>query len=206
MTCPNHISASRLRLAFPLLLFALLFVMTMSGCSLLPSSSTEQQAALDQLQHFEVRGKLSIQTDNDGVTGFLSWEQNHQDYDLFVTGPLGQGSTRLQGNSRQATLTSPEHDQPLTADSAEQLMTEQLGWYIPVEGIRYWVKGQPSPASEAEIVYDDFGLLSNLQQDGWTISFKRYQQQQGQWLPGLIKLKGYNYRLTLAINNWTLYD
>tara|TARA_R110001592_G_scaffold325638_4_gene605750 strand:+ start:1571 stop:2176 length:606 start_codon:yes stop_codon:yes gene_type:complete len=200
---PNNIVQKLQTLA---LLLLMMLMGTLSACSLLPGDQQLQQQQLEQLQDWQLRGKLSVRTNSDSVTGYLTWEQQHQQYDLFITGPMGQGSSRLQGNPTEATLTLPDHDQPLTAPNAESLMAEYLGWYLPIEGIRYWVKGQPSPASEATSQFDDYGLLSNLQQNGWTIRFSRYQQHQGMWLPGLIKLKGYDYTLTLAINEWTLHD
>ena len=187
-------------------LLTVLLSALLASCSLLPSSSTEQQSQLDRIQHFEVRGKISVRSPDDSVTGYLRWEQDHQQYDLFITGPLGQGSSRLYGDQSHASLTLPDQQESLTAASAEQLMAEQMGWYIPVQGIRYWIKGQPSPSSESQAEYDEYGMLASLRQDGWSITFKRYQQYQGSWLPGLIKLKGYDYQLTVAINDWTLYD
>ncbi|MDP2609989.1 MULTISPECIES: lipoprotein insertase outer membrane protein LolB [unclassified Oceanobacter] len=184
----------------------LLFVSALSSCSLLPGDQQLQQRQLNQLQHWQLRGKLSVTTQNDSVTGYLTWQQDQQQYDLFITGPMGQGSSRLEGNQHNATLTLPNHDQPLTAANAESLMADHLGWYLPVSGIRYWVKGQPAPDGDATSQFDDYGLLSHLQQNGWTLRFSRYQQQQGIWLPGLIKIQGYHYSLTLAINEWTLYD
>ncbi|WP_221799174.1 lipoprotein insertase outer membrane protein LolB [Oceanobacter mangrovi] len=175
-----------------------------SACALLPGADQPQQ--LQQLSSWQVQGKLSVRNSSDSVTGYMTWKQDGDRYNLFVSGPLGQGSSRLSGDRQHASLTLPDQDTPMQAANAEQLLYEQLGWSIPVAGLPYWIKGMAAPDSQAAEQRDNYGLLAELQQDGWTISYKRYQQYQGVWLPGLIKLTGYDYKLTLAINDWTLYD
>ncbi|MDO6805053.1 hypothetical protein Q4595_21555, partial [Wenyingzhuangia sp. 1_MG-2023] len=43
----------------------LLFVSALSSCSLLPGDQQLQQRQLNQLQHWQLRGKLSVTTQND---------------------------------------------------------------------------------------------------------------------------------------------
>ena len=58
----------------------------LNGCSsLLKPNDTEQ---LTSLNHWDVAGKISIKTPDNAATGFLSWNQNTPDYQIFITGPL----------------------------------------------------------------------------------------------------------------------
>jgi outer membrane lipoprotein LolB len=183
----------------------LLISVSLSGCSLysLQQDSQQLQIQLNQIQQWQVRGKLSVVSPDNAVTGYLTWQQNKQEFDLFLSGPFGQGSSRLVGNSSQATLTLPNQE-PVKAPSAEYLMARYLGWQFPVSNIRYWVKGQASPHSNFTEVRNNLGLLESLQQHGWQVEFSRYQRQAETWLPGRVKITGYNFKFIFAIKEWAI--
>lgn len=189
-------------------LFVLITLLLLNGCAhLVPQGDSDnQQQLLSDLQHWQVRGKLSVTTAEDNVTGYLTWQQHDDAFDLFIAGPFGQGASRLQGNDQQAEMRLPGWDLPATANTPEQLMSQYLGWHFPVRDIRYWVKGQASPNGKATLEYSDAGFAQRLQQHGWDIRFSRYARHQGQWLPGLIRMEGHDLRFTFAIREWTLHD
>lgn len=180
----------------------------LSACAhMLPQgSSKDLQQQLDHLNHWQVRGKLSVVSSDASNTGYLTWKQNQQEYDLYIAGPFGAGSSRLQGNQQQASLLIPGWKTPQYANSAEELMQVHTGWNFPVSQIRYWVKGQPIPGSKVKTHFNDNGLLDHIEQHGWTVRYSRYQQQGEYWLPGLVRIKGHGFRFTFAIKEWTLYD
>ena len=183
-----------------------LAALLLSACASMTPQGGQQvlQSRLDQLNQWQVRGKLSVTSPDDSVTGYLTWDQDKQNYDLFISGPFGSGASRLSGSKNKAELTLPGWNKPQVARSPEQLMLTHMGWNFPVSDIRYWVKGQPSPGNHADTEYDENGLLAQLSQHGWQVTYSRYQQQDGYWLPGLIKISGYNFRFVFAIKEWTL--
>ena len=189
--------------------FGLIFFisMSLSGCSLfnLQQDGQELEHQLNQIQQWQVRGKLSVISPEDAVTGYLTWQQDEEDFDLFLSGPFGQGSSRLEGNSSHATLTLPSKE-PVRAPSAEYLVAAYLGWEFPVLDLRYWVKGQPSPNSKFTQVRNSLGLLENLKQHDWQVEFSRYQPQGDTWLPGRIKIIGHGFKFILAIKEWSIYE
>ena len=180
----------------------------LNGCSLFTPKGGQDalQGELDDLSHWQARGKLSVRSPDDSVTGYLDWKQNQRDFDLYIAGPLGSGATRLSGTASSASLTLPGWGAPREAQSPEELMSLYMGWDFPVSDIRYWVKGQPSPNGTFNAEYDEHGLLSQLTQYDWTIRYSRFSQQSGRWLPGLIKIEGHDFRFTFSIREWTLYD
>lgn len=179
--------------------------MGLQGCSIfsLQQDSSALKTQLDQIQSWQVRGKLSVIDKQQAVTGYLTWSQDADDYDLFLSGPFGQGSSHLTGNSHYASL-SVAGKEAIIAESAEQLMQQHIGWQFPVLDIRYWVKGQASPHSSAQIARNDMGLMESLQQHGWSVNFSRYQRQGDTWLPGRIKISGHQLKFTFVIKEWTI--
>jgi outer membrane lipoprotein LolB len=186
---------------------ALLLSSELTGCSLLNIQQDDQalENRLNLLQQWQARGKLSIVSPEDSATGYLTWKQDHKDFDLFISGPLGQGSTRLVGNNHAASLTLPGKN-PVYAPSADKLVTDYLGWQFPVLDIRYWVKGQASPNYPSTEVRDSLGLLENLYQHGWEVQLSRYQRIRDTWLPGRIKIIGHDFKFIFVIKEWTIDD
>lgn len=180
----------------------------LSGCSLLPTQNTDERiTALSSQSNWEIQGKISFQNTKNSVTGLLNWKQRSDQFEIVITGPLGQGTTILKGNRSYAELLLPGERQPRISNSVQTLMQETVGWSFPVEDLAYWAKGIPSPAKVQTLKTDKLGLISSMTQHGWQIHFKRYSRPQGlQWLPGLIKLKGYDQNVTLAINQWSIYN
>lgn len=186
----------------------ILFIsMSLPGCSIfnLHQDSHRLQAQLNSIQQWQVRGKLSVISPNDAVTGYLTWQQDKEKFDLFLSGPFGQGSSRLVGDNDQAILTLPNQE-PVKAPSAEYLMSRYLGWQFPVMDLRYWVKGQASPNSTSTEVRDKLGLLESLQQHDWHVEFSRYQRQGDSWLPGRVKIIGHDFKFIFAIKEWAIND
>jgi outer membrane lipoprotein LolB len=95
----------------------------LTSCSVINLQQNSEKLArqLNQLQQWQVRGKLSVVTADNAVTGYLTWHQDNADFDLFLSGPFGQGSSRLVGNNGSARLSLPNKD-PIDAPSAEYLM------------------------------------------------------------------------------------
>lgn len=204
MTLP---SATRLPLKTILTSALLVLSLTLSGCSVFSLKQDDQslENQLNRIQNWQARGKLAATTPDDSVTGYLTWQQDHQDFDLFISGPFGQGSSRLIGNQHQASLTLPGKE-PVQAPSADYLMAQYLGWTFPVLDIRYWVKGQASPNSPSTEIRNTMGLLESLSQHGWNVEFSRYQRVGDTWLPGRIKITGHDFKFIFAIKEWLIYD
>lgn len=183
----------------------LIFSLGLTGCSLLDLQQDSQllEKRLNKIQNWQVRGKLSVINRGEAVTGFLTWQQNKQNFDIFLSGPFGQGSSHLVGNHQQASLTLPGKE-AVYAASADDLMKQLIGWEFPVLDIRYWVKGQASPNSSATETRNSMGLLEGLQQHNWDVQFSRYQRFGDNWLPGRIKIVGHEFTFIFAIKDWDI--
>lgn len=186
----------------PLLTSGLIIIslLQLSGCSLLQNKPS---SPLDNLHSWSIRGKLAIKTPQESAIGYLSWSQEKQNYQIVISGPLGQGTTEIKGSKNQVSLTNSQTG-TVSAPNPDQLIAEQLGWRFPVTNIRHWVKGQASPLSQAQQQHSDNGDLEELQQDGWKVSFSRYQNHSGYRLPGRIKLQQKPYKFTLIVKEWSL--
>jgi len=92
--------------------------------------------------------------------------------------------------------------QRFVADNAAALMQKQLGWYVPVVGLYYWVRGVPIPGVALKHYLNKYGTLKILNQQGWHIVYDRYSEQHGYVLPGRLMMTRGNLSVVLLINHW----
>ncbi len=174
--------------------FLILFVL---ASQLLACSSLTPHSNLDQ-DNWTLSGKIGITTPKESVAGFIRWQQQQDNFDIYVSGPLGQGSTRIQGNPDQATLT--QGGKTTAGVNPQQLIYEQLGWFFPLANLPYWLQGKQAPYSPAATTSED-GRLSQIQQDQWTVDYLRYHGYYQ--LPERIKIRQGEWKFVIVVKNWS---
>jgi outer membrane lipoprotein LolB len=75
---------------------------------------------------------------------------------------------------------------------------------LPVKGLYYWVRGLPVPDTAETHGLTDHGRLQWLDQAGWHISYRGYNEVSGKALPAKIFLDSAQVKLRLVIDKWTL--
>ncbi len=165
---------------------------------------TERIAKLRLVTTWSIRGRVSIVTGNDGWGGSIRWKQVDSNYDIRIVGPLGQGGIWLQGSPGFVELRSSKNKKSITATNAEALLYRQMGWRIPVSGMRYWVLGLFGPGKIESIKYNKEGLPSEFVQSGWTIRLKRYREAEGLQFPAKIYLSNDRFRVKMIVKRWKL--
>jgi outer membrane lipoprotein LolB len=182
-------------------------VLLVSACTTTPRQLDVDQTLQGQLRRVETwhtQGKLGIRVDGEAHSANFDWHNRSDGFALRLSGPFGQGTTWLRRDGDTVTLESP--DTPLQAAStAEQLMMDQLGWQVPVSNLRHWVKGIPAPHQPVtQLVRNEDGTLAELHQQGWHISYSRYDTHNGWALPGkLVAVRG-PIKLTMVMKSWEL--
>ena len=162
------------------------------------------QESLDQFHSWIISGRLGIQTEDEGWHVSFRWEQGDAHlYHISLSGPLGQQSAELQGTPQRVTLLlSDGHS--VTATDPDELLKHQFGWRLPVKGLYYWVRGVPVPGVTETHGLDGRGRLQWLDQSGWHISYRRYDDVAGEDFPTKIFLDSPHVKVRLVINEWTL--
>ena len=183
----------------------------LSGCATAPRVDSipqldwsERQQQLAQLQRWSFSGRLAIKDANDeSWSASLRWQQDGDSYDIQLSGAFGQGAARLSGHDGYAVIEMAEHS-ALTANSAEALMQQQLGWSMPVQGLKYWLLGMPVPGSVGQTAFNEVGRLQSLRQSGWQVRYRDYLDVDGLELPRKLELENPRLRARLVIDRWQL--
>src|SRR5699024_3327359 len=187
-------------------------LLTLSGCS---HFSTQEQLSgsgqasswqshkqqITPVDAWQINGKIGIRSEKESGSAVLFWLQRQDYFDIRLSGPLGQGSTRLIGRQGAVSLEIANRG-TFQATSAKELMQQQLGWSLPVENLLWWVKGLPAPDSPSQLPLDDNSLLSELRQNQWHIQYLSYRPESDLQLPERIKLSGAGLDITLVIKEW----
>jgi len=192
--------------------FPLLLAVSMAGCAELavvtPPEKVTQPAwdarleELYKLQQWSIHGHLAVQAGGEGWSATLHWDQDNQNYVLRFIAPMGQGTYQLSGDQGQVTLLTADN-KVYQATDAESLLLNNLGWNVPLHGLKYWVMGVPEPGIAADnLQLDDKGRMTDLQQSGWRISISRYSEFNGKELPSKLFMQNDRFQLRLVVLDW----
>ena len=173
----------------------------------LPDLSTweARQQALAARNDWEFSGRIAVSTGDDGFNGKLRWAQQDALFSATVSGPLGIGTVRIEGQGQRAVLTDKDGVRTELQDVEEDLLY-RYGWTIPVQSLRYWALGIPDPLVDAQTELNADNQLARLEQDGWLLSIPSYRSSSGQSMPHRLSATKSATRVRIVIDKWKFFD
>lgn len=165
-----------------------------------------QRAEVADLDSWTLNARLGINLEHEAWQAGVRWRQAADDYELNLTGPLGQGAMQLRGDSEHVVM-QVAGEAPVHADNPDALLEAELGWRLPLRALTWWVRGVPDPAAPVEgVMVDAAGHLVGFEQAGWLVEPDRYETvEAGAVLPHRLEVtRGDDYRFRLVISSWSL--
>lgn len=197
-----------------LLLLPLILMSACQNLSPLKKNSWEQHHInVAQISQWQIKGKIGVIYTVAGKKKALSarthWRQNRAQYLIDLYGPLGLGHYKIERQDKITVVTNP-HGNRFSSNSAETLLYRHTGMNLPIEQLKFWIKGIPAPGQAYTHTTNEQALLSSLSQDNWAIQYISYQESsQGTGqnrdmisMPKKIKLTNGDVKVTLLINDW----
>jgi outer membrane lipoprotein LolB len=184
----------------------LLLLLVLAGCASHPAreaAPTALDLSSPRYAIWQIRGRVSLVKGEEGWHASLNWSEDAGRYRLDLSGPLGQGAVRVEGDSGGVRLQAADGRNYLAQD-ADALVQAVTGWQFPVAGIRYWVRGVPVPGEQAVVNTDASGRMVHLVQSGWDISYDRFQDLEGRAWPTRLRLTADDISVRLVVDEWTL--
>ncbi|MBY0576433.1 MAG: lipoprotein insertase outer membrane protein LolB [Gallionellaceae bacterium] len=182
-----------------LLLFFLAVIL--NGCVLLPSTPVPAARPIHaESAPFALNGRIAINHQGKRHSAGLRWTHQVQSDEVLLLAPLGQTAARVYRDAGSATL--DDGDKHYSADNAEALMEQALGWHLPLGGLHHWVLGLASADSPAQIERDGNGQITVLHQDRWEVRYLRYAGTRPDSLPARLQLSRDDLQIQLLIDEW----
>lgn len=169
----------------------------------------QREQRLNALVQWKVRGAFSFNDHSDKVRmASYTWDQYGQTYTIYIHAALNLYGAVIKGAPGSVQLYRGSN-KPVTADSPEDLMQSQLGYSLPISDLQYWIRGLPA-ISKHSATYDQWGHISTLKQDGWTVHFDRYRPISNEPfnnvdVPRFLDLSNGHIDLRIVANNWNGY-
>lgn len=147
-------------------------------------------------------GRVSINSEHESWQASVQWQQWESGFEVLLQGPLGQGSLRLRSSQGSVVLETSDGQRQVDA-SAEQLVYQRLGVMLPLEKLRFWVRGVAAPETPAVMEWDDLGHVQRLQQEGWDVRYKSYMTTaEGLPIPMKLFIAQAPWQVKVMLDNW----
>lgn len=182
-------------------LFGLLVVgLMLTACSSVPTMpdakfSAKARTQLVLPEQWSFAGRLAITGAKDAWQASISWAHRPDDEQIQLAGPLGQGATRIALSKGQVVIDSGAGRRQ-SSTQVEAFINQQLGMFVPVRSLRFWVTGMPAPS--AAFLVTDAGFTQN----GWLVEYPQMQSVGAQLMPRKMTVSNPQVKLKLIINEW----
>jgi len=193
-------------------LSAVTLIIFLAGCVTPPKptvslNSAAHQLSLAQQDHWLIKGKLGFKSPEKKQSANFRWQQKQDQYQLNMTSIIGTSLLTMQGNDHSVTLIAD--DETYQDSDSSHLIWRVTGWQVPVEKLRFWVKGQHQ--NNDQVTVSEQGWVSQLQPicnncENWLINYDNYKLVDDIWLPHKVVLNNRlnNSQLLIKINEWDL--
>lgn len=179
-----------------------LVVLAVVGCASVPVGPAPAVVGVAGDPPFELAGRLAIRQAEQALSANLRWRYDGAGEEMLITGPLGMGSVEIERDATGVTLRARGR---IERGDAEALMREALGFALPLDGLRYWVRGQPGPGGVAvRMERDAQGRLVSFHESGWDVTIPFYTAAPLNALPRRIDVESTDLRVRLVIDQWTV--
>lgn len=160
---------------------------------------------LQQMRQWDLEGRAAAAVGTQGWQAHLSWQQQPQDAQVQLAGPLGVGAIALTLDPAGVKIRDPAPSATATPNpDAASLLEQRLGFSPPFAHLRYWLLGVPSPDQPFEWQGNALDRAQSIVQDGWHIEYPDYMRVGTDVLPRRMTVTRDSVRVKVAVDRWTL--
>jgi outer membrane lipoprotein LolB len=137
----------------------------------------------NQINHWTIKARLGVQTETEGGSFDVFWQQSGDVYDIRLVAPMGQGAVHIEGDRDGVTISLADGQSEYARD-AETLFASMTGLSLPVNGLHDWLRGMPIQGEKTEKTrWNENGQLYKFEQRGWRVEMNRYSKVADYELP-----------------------
>jgi len=137
----------------------------------------------NQINHWTIKARLGVQTETEGGSFDVFWQQSADVYDIRLVAPMGQGAVHIEGDRDGVTISLADGQSEYARD-AETLFASMTGLSLPVNGLHDWLRGMPIQGEKTDKTrWNENGQLYKFEQRGWRVEMNRYRKVADYELP-----------------------
>lgn len=183
-------------------------LLALAGCAHRPGDAVDpaheaaqraREAALVDTAGFALAGRIGVNNGRSAGSASFDWQQHQTLLAFELRVPLTGATWRLSGRPGGYLLDDGKGGGRGGRDAGD-LLTEATGWRIPVEALHWWVRGARDPQGRARLRYDENGRLAQLEQHGWTLQYRAWDETLG--LPTRLIARRGNDEVRVAVMRW----
>ena len=179
-------------------------IILLQGCATTPVEkaggySRLARQSLYALEPWSINGRLALTAPNDSWSATIVWHHQPESDQIKLSGPLGQGAVAVHLTANRVTI-DRGNGQIETSPNPEQFINQQLGLFVPIRSLRFWVIGLPKPGESYQDTVDGFV------QGGWLVDYPQMLMVKGQSMPRKIVVSNNRVKLKLVIDQWILNE
>jgi outer membrane lipoprotein LolB len=173
-----------------------------AGCSVTPELPMGGYAAMSkqhlrELTHWHLEGRLSIASPDDSWSANVDWQRSADEDRIQLSGPLGQGAVIIRLGA-DAVSVDRGAGQVQYSDDPDSFVKEQLGVFVPVRALAYWIVGLSDPSRLVHYT------LQGFDQQEWQVDYKEWQSVAGKLMPRKITVVNDKLKLKLVCDQWVI--
>ena len=128
-----------------------------------------------QIEDWTIRARLGVQSETDGGSFDVFWQQVADAYEIRLIAPMGQGAVLINGDSNGVKISLADGRTEYSND-ADALFSSMTGLSLPVNGLQDWLRGMPIQGEEIQYIsWNELGQLYKFEQKGWQVEMSRYK-------------------------------
>lgn len=159
-----------------------------------------REARLKTRTSWTISAHIGVSNGRDGGSGDLVWTQDGDRYDFTVHAPVTGRTWKLSGDAHAAVLEGVDPQADRDSDP-ERLLSERLGWDVPLASLASWVRGMRAPGS-SRVEYDAQNLPVLIEQSGWKVEYRDWLADRDPPLPRKLFATRGNARVRVVIDSW----
>ena len=179
-------------------------IFSLTACSVTPVQKEIKYTEIDNqhlydLLQWHLLGRIAMTNEVDSWSAKIDWEHDTDKDVLNLSGPLGQGAVRVVLYSDSIMIDQGD-GQVGFSKNVDEYVKQQLGFFVPLSALRFWVVGLNEP--DRPFVRFDNGFS----QSSWKIQYHNFLQVGNDWMPRKISIKNNSAKLKLVVDQWTLNE
>ena len=159
------------------------------------------RAGIAALTDWQARGKVGLRTPERSDSASLDWTQRGGVSLLRLSGPIGLNNVVIRSDGQRLEL-QRDGDTRAWDQPDEVPLRELTGWELPLQALPYWLRGIPAPGDAVDRLETEGGLLRQLEQDRWQISYQSHAAFGGLLLPTRLELSRGDTRVRVILRQW----